>query len=150
MENSKVFINTFIKRQKQTFFIRQEAKGSLKLFNYMFQVSTDNTVDFPPLNIYILSSRLELFIKSVFQSTSLLNHFCCKEGAGIELLQETSFHQGMIFWVWFFFFSFKNHLLVVQDILGESGLPRWPEECIETKQCVEVLEILKSIPICTL
>jgi len=60
--------------------IRQEAKGSLKPFNYMFQVSTDDTVDFPPPNIDILFSRLELFMKSVFQSTSLLNHFCCQEG----------------------------------------------------------------------
>lgn len=79
MENAEVFINTFIKRQKQTFFTRQQEKGSLKLFNYMFQVSTDNTIDFPPLSIYILFCRLQLFIKSVFQSTSLLNHFCCNE-----------------------------------------------------------------------
>lgn len=37
----------FDKRAKADIFIRQEAKGSLKLFNYMFQVSTDITGRFP-------------------------------------------------------------------------------------------------------
>lgn len=94
----------------------------------MFQVSTDNTVGSPPLNIYILFSRLELFIRSLSQSTSWLNQFCCKEGywnrtiVGNFISPRHDFVCVLFFVI--LFSSLKNHLLAVQDTLGEFWLPR--------------------------
>lgn len=63
----------------------------------MFQVSTDKIVDFPPLNIYILFLGLSCSLRVSFNQHPCSITFAAKKGAGIELLQETSFHQGMIF-----------------------------------------------------